>query len=155
MCRSEQYWTILKSWDWNYTIKVICTSSEGLTRASIARGYRTRQYSLLCLVKSIPCCRAQQNKDCRARNWRVSSQIGAVLRPAAEGYQRALIFPLRLSCGLPVFLSREEHHRLTVAALRRWKRTRLKRMHKRTNLPCTNSCARQAPNRHPSFAEQH
>jgi hypothetical protein len=43
--------------------------------------------------------RALQNEHCRAPTWRVSSQIGAVLCPAAKGFQ------LRRSCGIPMFLS--------------------------------------------------
>jgi hypothetical protein len=70
-----------------------------LSRVSIALGCRSRQCSLLCLAKSIPCCRARQNEHCRARSWRVSSQIGAVLCPAAKGFQCAVLFQLRRSCG--------------------------------------------------------
>jgi hypothetical protein len=40
--------------------------------------------------KLIPCC--------RARTWRVLSQIGAVLCPAAKGFQCAVFFQLRQSC---------------------------------------------------------
>jgi hypothetical protein len=54
--------------------------------------------------------RERKNEHCRARTWRVSSQIGAVLCPAAKGFQ------LRRSCGVPVLLSREEQRRATAAA---------------------------------------
>jgi hypothetical protein len=38
---------------------------------------------------------------------RLSSQIGAVLCPAAKGFQCVVLFQLRPSCGVPVFLSRQ------------------------------------------------
>jgi hypothetical protein len=74
------------------------------SRVSIARGCRARQYSLFCLAKKI-CCRARQNEHCRARTWRLSNQIGAVLCPAAKGFQCPVLFQLRRSCGVPVILS--------------------------------------------------
>jgi hypothetical protein len=52
-------------------------------------GCRARECSLLCIAKSIPCCRARQSEHCRARTWRVWSRIGAVLCPAARGFQCA------------------------------------------------------------------
>jgi hypothetical protein len=76
-----------------------------LSRLSIARGCRTSQCSLLCFAKSIPCCRARRNEHCRARTCRVWSQIGAVLCPAAKGFQCSVLFQLRRSCGVAVFLS--------------------------------------------------
>jgi hypothetical protein len=38
---------------------------------------------------------------------RVSSKIGAVLCQASKGFQRAALFQLRWSCGVPLFLSRQ------------------------------------------------
>jgi hypothetical protein len=46
---------------------------------------------LIFFAKSIPCC--------RAGIWSVSSKIGAVLCPAAKGFQCAVLFQLRRSCG--------------------------------------------------------
>jgi hypothetical protein len=54
-----------------------------LSRASIARGCHAKNCSLLFLAKSIPCC--------RARTWRVWSQIGSVLCPAAKRFQCAVL----------------------------------------------------------------
>jgi hypothetical protein len=65
-----------------------------LSRVSIAHSCRARQCSLLCLAKSIPFCCARQHKHWGARTRSVSSQIGAVLCPAAKGIQ------LRRSCGV-------------------------------------------------------
>jgi hypothetical protein len=89
------------------------------------------QCSLFWLAKSIPCC--------RARTWRVSSQIGAVLCPAAKGFQCAVLFQLRRSCGV-------DQHPHAAAALRCWTRTRLL-THKQTR-------EFAARNRHPAIQHQ-
>jgi hypothetical protein len=97
-----------------------------LSQVPIARGCCARQCSLLCLAKSIPCCRARQNEHCSSRTWRMSSQIGVVLCPAAKAFQ------LRRSCGWGT-------------ATRGYRASMLdtNTVNKRMSLPRTNSCERQ------------
>jgi hypothetical protein len=87
------------------------------------RGCRARQCSLL--------CRARQDEHWRARTWRVSSQIGEVLCPAAKGFQCAVLFQLRRSC---VWGTASRGCRASMLDTNT--------VNKRTSLPRTNSCAR-------------
>jgi hypothetical protein len=106
-----------------------------LSRVSIARGCRARQCSLLCLAKSIPCCRAAERTLPLANLALVEPNRSGFFVPRQRGFSVLCSFSWDSLVAFQCFFTAKwsvDQQPHAAAALRWWIQTRLL-THKQTN----------------------